>query len=115
MTVLRVTPNLEAARPDESRAFWEDVFGLAPAMDLGWIVIFGNPGGPQVTVAREGGSGTALPALSVEVDDLDGALDAARAGGYEVVYGPAEEPWGVRRFFVRAPSGQIVNVLSHSA
>jgi len=27
--------------------------------------------------------------------------------------GPAHEPWGVRRFFVRDPFGKLVNVLSH--
>jgi hypothetical protein len=30
-----------------------------------------------------------------------------------VEYGPADEPWGVRRFFVRDPVGKLVNILSH--
>jgi hypothetical protein len=25
-----------------------------------------------------------------------------------------DEPWGVRRFFVRAPDGNIINIVSHS-
>jgi hypothetical protein len=29
------------------------------------------------------------------------------------VYPLTNEPWGVRRFFVKDPSGTIVNVLSH--
>jgi hypothetical protein len=25
-----------------------------------------------------------------------------------------DEPWGVRRFFVRDPSGSVLNILSHA-
>jgi uncharacterized glyoxalase superfamily protein PhnB len=32
--------------------------------------------------------------------------------GLEIACGPADEPWGVRRFFVRDPSGRLVNALS---
>ena len=32
-----------------------------------------------------------------------------------VEYGPANEPWGVRRFYVRDPFGRLVNILSHMA
>jgi uncharacterized glyoxalase superfamily protein PhnB len=46
-----------------------------------------------------------------------GAVDAAYAeavqGGYEVIYGPVDEPWGVRRFFVRDPEGIVISVLAH--
>ena len=115
MAVLRVTPNLAAGRPDESRAFWEDAIGLPVAMDMGWIVTFGAPRAPQVSVMSEGGSGTDVPAVTFEVDDLDATLAAVRAAGHEVVYGPVDESWGVRRFFVRAPSGHVVNVLAHAS
>ena len=54
---------------------------------------------------------TGNPAL--EVDDVDAALDKLTKGGFAIVYGPADEPWGVRRFFVRDPCGRLVNVLSH--
>lgn len=115
MAVLRVTANLAADAPNDSRTFWEDALGLPAAMDMGWIVTFGAPRAPQVSVMSEGGSGINVPAVSVEVDDLDATLATVRAGGHEVVYGPADEPWGVRRFFVRAPSGHVVNVLSHAS
>ena len=45
--------------------------------------------------------------------DLAAALANPRAGGFAVEYGPAEEAWGVRRFFVRDPFGRLVNVLGH--
>ena len=33
----------------------------------------------------------------------------------QIEYGPANEPWGVRRFYVRDPFGRLVNILSHAA
>jgi hypothetical protein len=39
-----------------------------------------------------------VPHLSVEVDDLDEALRRVRDAGLAVEYGPANEPWGLRRF-----------------
>jgi uncharacterized glyoxalase superfamily protein PhnB len=46
-----------------------------------------------------------------------GAVDAAHAeavqAGHEVIYGPVDEPWGVRRFFVRDPHGVVISVLAH--
>jgi catechol 2,3-dioxygenase-like lactoylglutathione lyase family enzyme len=36
-----------------------------------------------------------------------------RQAGFLIEYGPANEPWGVRRFYVRDPFGRLVNILSH--
>jgi hypothetical protein len=33
--------------------------------------------------------------------------------GFAVEYGPADEAWGVRRFYVRGPSGRLVDNLAH--
>ena len=84
-------------------------------MDHGWIFTYGSAAqmSLQVSVAREGGSGTPVPDLSIEVDDLEETLAKVRAAGFAVEYGPADEPWGVRRFYVRDPFGQLVNILSH--
>ena len=67
-------------------------------MDLGWITTFASPDKvePQLSVATEGGSGTAVPDISVEVDDLDEALRRVRAAGLSIEYGPADEDWDVR-------------------
>lgn len=54
-----------------------------------------------------------VPVASVEVDDVDAAYRAARAAGAEIVHELTDEPWGVRRFFVRDPAGHVVNILSH--
>ena len=31
----------------------------------------------------------------------------------EIVYDITDEPWGVRRFYLRDPLGRLVNILSH--
>ena len=115
MTVRRVVPDLHGERPVESRAFYEEVVGLELRMDLGWIATFVSPVNEtaQVTVIAADATAPVTPNLSIEVEDVDGVHARAVAGGHEVVYGPADEPWGVRRFFVRDPNGAIVNVMQH--
>jgi catechol 2,3-dioxygenase-like lactoylglutathione lyase family enzyme len=68
----------------------------------------------QVSFASEGGSGTPVPDLSIEVDNLQDVLQRMRAAGIALEYGPADEPWGVRRFFVRDPFGRLLNILAHA-
>ena len=57
--------------------------------------------------------GTPVPDLSIEVDDLDETYDRVTSAGYRIDYGPSNEPWGVRRFYVRDPFGRLVNILAH--
>ena len=115
MAVRRIVSNIHAADPAKIAEFYRDVFGLDLAMDLGWIVTLSGADQPiQVSAMSEGGSGTAVPALSIEVDNLDETLARLRARGQEPEYGPADEPWGVRRFYLRDPAGTLVNVLAHT-
>ena len=51
--------------------------------------------------------------LSIEVDDLDSALCKMNEAGFKIEYGPVIEPWGVKRFYVRDPFNNLVNILSH--
>jgi uncharacterized glyoxalase superfamily protein PhnB len=53
--------------------------------------------------------------MSIEVANVDDAHADALARGLEIVYPLTDEPWGVRRFFVREPSGTVVNVATHIA
>ena len=59
--------------------------------------------------------GTPVPDLSIEVDDLDEVHRRIIDAGLPIEYGPASEPWGVRRFYVRDPFGRLVNILVHTA
>ena len=58
-------------------------------------------------------SGTAVPDMSIEVDNLEEALMRVRKAGIAIEYGPTTEPWGVRRFYVRDPFGKLINILQH--
>ncbi len=115
MKVRRIVANIATADPAAARAFYGEILGLDVLMDLGWIATYGSGErmDVQASFMSEGGSGTPVPDLSVEVDDLDEALRRMRPAGIAVEYGPADEPWGVRRFFVRDPFGRLVNVLAH--
>ncbi len=115
MIVKRIVSNIATASPSEAERFYADIFGLKVVMDHGWIRTYssGEEMTTQVSVASEGGSGTPVPDLSIEVDDLEVALERVTGGNIEIEYGPVSEPWGVRRFYVRDPFGKLINVLQH--
>ncbi|KVE94611.1 glyoxalase [Burkholderia vietnamiensis] len=115
MKVKRIVANVDTQSVDDAKRFYQQIFGLDLLMDLGWIATYGSAERMrvQISFASQGGAGTPTPDLSIEVDDLDEALARIRAAGIAVEYGPADEPWGVRRFFVRDPFGKLVNVLAH--
>lgn len=115
MKVQRVVANFRTADPALAQKFYAEILGLDLLMDMNWIKTYGSKMKMfvQVSFMSEGGSGTPVPELSIELDDLDGALKKFKEGGFVIEYGPVVEPWGVRRFFVRDPFGRLVNVLSH--
>ena len=115
MRVKRIVANIATPDVDAARAFYRDVMGLEILMDMGWITTFGSDEQMrvQISVMSEGGSGTPVPDLSVEVDDLDAALQRVQEAGIAIEYGPTDEPWGVRRFYVRDPFHRLVNIVCH--
>lgn len=115
MKVRRIVANIATSDTAEAAAFYQDLLGLELLMDHGWIKTFGCDEAMtvQVSVATQGGSGTPVPDLSIEVDDLDDALRRVEQGGIAIEYGPVDEPWGVRRFYVRDPFGKLINILQH--
>ncbi len=115
MTVKRIVPNIELPNPAEAKEFYQDVLGLQLVMDLGWIVTFASEAAttPQLSIASQGGSGTPVPDISIEVDDVDSVYEKAQLAGCEIPYELCDEDWGVRRFYVRDPAGRLLNILSH--
>ncbi len=115
MAVKRIVANIGTPNIESAKAFYRDILGMEVAMDLGWIVTFVADAStrPQISIATEGGSGTAVPDVSIEVDDLDEVYQRITEAGIAIEYGPASEPWGVRRFYVRDPFGRLLNILSH--
>jgi catechol 2,3-dioxygenase-like lactoylglutathione lyase family enzyme len=116
MAVKRIVANIGASNLGDAKSFYGDILGMDVVMDHGWIVTFASDAHttPQVSIATEGGAGTAVPDLSIEVDDLDEVYRKVRQAGIAIDYGPALEPWGVRRFYVRDPFGRLLNILSHN-
>lgn len=115
MKVKRIVVDVETQDPSAAKRFYQDVLGLEVLMDLGWIATYGSQQkmSVQISFLSQGGSDTPTPDLSIEVDDVDAALERMRAAGFPIEYGPADEPWGVRRFYVRDPFGKLVNILTH--
>jgi lactoylglutathione lyase len=115
MKVKRIVANVAASDLAKASAFYEKILGLEVLMDLGWIRTYGSSLKMtiQVSVMSEGGADTAVPDMSIEVDDVEEALTRVRKAGIAIEYGPATEPWGVRRFYVRDPFGKLVNILQH--
>jgi len=115
MAVKRIVRNVAIADPKATIAFYGDILKLELAMDMGWIVTFtgGTQSAPQISFMSEGGSGTSVPDISIEVDDFEAVLVRIKDAGITIEYGPVDEPWGVRRCYVRDPAGQLVNILTH--
>lgn len=115
MAVKRIVPDFQTPDPAASRDFYGDVLGLEVVMDLGWVVTFASAEAPhaQITLMTKDATAPEQPDASIEVDDVDAAYAAVQRLDYEVVYPITDEAWGVRRFFVREPSGKVLNILSH--
>lgn len=114
MTVRRVVPNIASEAWDESREFY-GTLGFQEVMNQGWIMTLASPDVPaaQISLMTADLTAPVVPDISVEVDDVDAAYAALRDSGAEIVHPLQDEEWGVRRFFVRDPTGRVVNVLGH--
>jgi catechol 2,3-dioxygenase-like lactoylglutathione lyase family enzyme len=115
MKVKRIVANINTKDIAEAERFYHDVLGLDLLMDHGWIRTYGSNEemSIQISFASQGGSDTATPDLSIEVDDADAAFERMKNAGFSIEYGLVDEPWGVRRFYVRDPFGKLVNILEH--
>lgn len=115
MTVIRIVSNIAATSVEEVSKFYAELFELDVVMDHGWIVTLasGQAAQTQISIAMEGGSGTAVPDLSIEVEDVDAVYQRANSLGHTIEYELTDEPWGVRRFYLFDPTGQLLNILSH--
>lgn len=115
MRVRRVVADLPAG-PDDA-ALWTRLFRMEPVFDLGWVTAL-QAGGAQVQLVTRDATAPEDAHVSVEVES-PAALAAVHAGavraGLEIVHPVTDEPWGVRRFFLRMPGGAVVNVLAHTS
>jgi catechol 2,3-dioxygenase-like lactoylglutathione lyase family enzyme len=115
MTIRRVVPNIATDKLVASREFYVGLLGFQVAMDMGWIMTLVSPSNPtaQVSVLREDASAPVAPQITVEVADVDAIHAEAMRRGLEIVHPLTDEPWGMRRFFVKDPNGVVLNVARH--
>ena len=117
--IRRAVPNLVVEDAEAAKAFFSGFLGFEPAMDEPGFKMFRSPSNPtaQITVADlevEGQDrGIKDAQVSVEVDDATMLYERAQRDGLEIVYPLTDEPWGIRRFFVRDPDGNVINIASH--
>lgn len=119
--IRRAIPVVHTDDPEGTRAFYVDLLGFRVAMDQGGMFMLVSPSVPttQVIVAWASDDASDPEVLrvnmSVEVANVDAAHAEAVERGLDIVYPLTDEPWGIRRFFVREPSGTVVNVATHIA
>jgi predicted enzyme related to lactoylglutathione lyase len=109
MRANRIVANLPVADIEAAKSFYTDFLGLSnEEFNMGWVARFTSPqSGANVQLVTRDASAPEDSVISVHTDDVDGAYEQAREYGYEIVHPMTTEPWGVRRFFVRAPDGNV--------
>jgi catechol 2,3-dioxygenase-like lactoylglutathione lyase family enzyme len=115
MRATRIVPNLRVADLEASKTFYTDYLGLSTeGFNLGWVARYTSPDtGANLQLVTSDATAAEDSVVSVHTDDVDGAYAEARRLGYEIVHPLTTEPWGVRRFFVRSPDGNVFNIVNH--
>lgn len=115
MAVRRIVPVLTVESLEAERDLYVSTLGFREVMNHGWIITLADASGRQVSLITKDLTASCNPSVSIEVDDVDAAHKAAVAVGAEIIHELQTEPWGVRRFFFRDRSGNVINVLSHGS
>ena len=115
MRVIRIMPDLHVADIDAAKGFYTDYLGLEiEEFNLGWVARYTSPEtGTRVQLVTTDASAPLNPAMSVHTPDVDEAYEEAQRRGYDIVVPLRTEEWGVRRFYVRAPDGTVINIVQH--
>ena len=115
MRVVEIIADLEVDDLEAAAGFYSDYLGLrTQEFNLGWVARRTSPEtGAHLQLVTRDASAPVNPVISVKVDDVDAAYEDAVQRGYEIVHPLQDEEWGVRRFFVRAPDGNVLNIVRH--
>jgi len=115
MHARRITTNLHVSDVESAKDFYRDYLGLSTEeFDMGWVARYTDPdSGAHVQLVTGDATAPEDAVMSVHTDDVDAAYDEARQAGYEIVHPLTTEEGGVRRFLVRAPDGNVINVVRH--
>lgn len=113
--VNHVMANLPVADVESAKGFYTDYLGLSTEeFNMGWVARYTSPDtGANIQLVTHDATAAEDATVSVLVDDADAAYQEARRLGYEIVHPLTTEAWGVRRFLVRAPDGNVINIVRH--
>lgn len=116
MHAIRIMPNLRVPDIDATMSFYTDFLGLSSEeFNMGWVARYASPDRKAIVqLVTADASAAEFSVVSIHTPDVDGAYAEAQERGYEIAYPLTTEPWGVRRFFVRAPDGNVLNIVQHS-
>jgi catechol 2,3-dioxygenase-like lactoylglutathione lyase family enzyme len=117
MRVSGVVANLPVDDIAAARDFYTDYLGLSvEGFNLGWVAHYQSPDGEaHVQLVTRDAKAPKDSVISIHVGSgVEEAYEEAKRRGFEIVYPLTEESWGLRRFFVRAPDGNVINITSHS-
>jgi catechol 2,3-dioxygenase-like lactoylglutathione lyase family enzyme len=111
-----VVPNIPVDDIEAARDFYTEYLGLSvEGFNMGWVAHYQSPDGKaHVQLVTRDATAPEDSTLSIHVGSgVEEAYEEAQRRGYEIVYPLTKEAWGLRRFFVRAPDGAVINVTSH--
>src|SRR5690348_5051238 len=115
MQAKRIIANLRVADIGAAKGFYTDFLGLkTEEFNMGWVARYTSPDtGANVQLVTRDATAAEDSVISVHTPDVEDAYEEAQRLGYEIVKPITTEPWGVRRFFVRAPDGNVINIVNH--
>jgi catechol 2,3-dioxygenase-like lactoylglutathione lyase family enzyme len=115
MRAIRIMPNLRVPDIEAAKAFYTGFLGLSTEeFNLGWVARYTSPDtGANVQLVTRDETAAEDSVISIHTPDVEAAYQEARELGYEIVKPLTTEAWGVRRFFVRAPDGNLINIVNH--
>ena len=115
MRASHIFPNLQVPDIEAAKGFYVDFLGLTTEdFNLGWVARFTSPDtGANVQLVTRDATSPEDSVISVATSDIDNAYEEAQRLGYEIVHPLTTESWGVTRFLIRAPDGNVINVVNH--
>lgn len=114
MRALAAITNLHTDDVERAREFFAFLGLTEVGMNQGWVARFIDAdSGAGVQVVTRDATAPEDSVMTIKVDDVDAAYAEAQERGYEIVHPITDEPWGIRRFFVRSPDGDVINVARH--
>jgi catechol 2,3-dioxygenase-like lactoylglutathione lyase family enzyme len=106
---ITIVANLKVPNIEDSKDFYRDFLGLGSEE-------FKSPdSGACVQLVTRDETSPSDSVVSVMTDDVDAAYAEALSRGFDIVRPLTTESWGVRRFLVRAPDGNVVNIVHHQS